>query len=418
MILQALEVWVRADVAGHLDTLSDRLVGAALRDVATLGFAGLTLRTIAAQADCTTGAIVQRFGNRDGLLRSACARALDLEIAFHRDLDATVDAIVQSPLTTADLVVHYILAHSQRDEARLFLWAAVTDGGAPLAEWHRIRREFWEGALGRAGLPVERAETLVSYILMEEYYATALAGDTTYALLLPETVRTFLRFTDPAAAARPSLAGAIDEQPRSLDPGPVSDAPVRSRLVRSAADEILSHGVEALNQRRAARIAHASPSAITYHFGDMERFINEAIWSALLRDIPRELDPTDTLDGHLLTIEQWLARLVGFLRPRADGSAAGFYTNFARITGQMCLLVATRPPLDPLARHLRALEGWGTYRASRHLTGPGLAIRRDHAAAFAIWIKGEAILRGSGGIGSPITAAMLVEGARAIFPPV
>ena len=405
---------MNARVALSLDTIGDRLERAALADVAKLGFDGLSLRTIAAQADCTTGAIVQRFANRDGLLRAACVRAMAQEADFHRDLAARIDGLALTPGAVLDLIGHYIATHAPRDAARLFLWAVVASGDAPLADWHTMRQAFWHRVLDRASLSRDRGDALVSYVMMEEYYATALADDTAYALLLPESVRAFCRFDGTAAPT--SIAAVIDEQPRRMATGPVSDAPVRERLVRAAADEILAHGVAALNRRHAARIAQASPSAITYHFGDMERFIDEAIWSALLRGIPRELDPASTLDNAPGTMEQWLGRLVGLLHPRRPDAEAGFYTNFARITGEMCLLVASRPALRPLAHHLRALEGWGTHRASRHLTDPSLAIRRDHAAAFAIWIKGEAILRNCGAVDGPITAAMLIDGARAVFP--
>lgn len=47
----------------------------------------------------------------------------------------------------------------------------------------------------------------------------------------------------------------------------------------------------------------------------------------------------------------------------------------------------------PLVTCLRGLEGWGTYRASQALPSTGGAIQRDHAAAFGIWIKSEALLR-------------------------
>lgn len=394
-----------------LDDVGARLVQGALAEVATYGFADASLRAMADRAGCTTGAVAARFGNRAQLVAAATREALASETRFHEEIGSAARLAVDSRSAT-DLICHYVRRHSVRDEARLFFWAMAAEGPAPLTRWHAVRTRFLLDLLARVG-GGERADRLASVVLLEGYYAAALPRSDLHAMLMAETIRTHLGDTPETHAA--SVAESLNEQPGDRPTTTSGGTPVRERLLRSAADGILDHGVSALTRRSAARFAGASPSAITYHFGDMERFMDAAIWSALLRDIPAVLDPAVPPPTRPKSLREWLERLVPLLLSRTPDAPAGFYTRFARITGQMCLLAATRPGLQPLAEHLRALEGWGTARAGRALSAAA-PLRRDHAAAFAIWIKGDAILRDAGVIDRQVSTNDLVTAARAVFP--
>lgn len=386
------------------------------------GVDNISLRTISAQSGCSTAYIFQKFGNKDGLVRAALEQAVAMERNSHASLLETLSALPIGLVALADFVSHYVESRATQDVPRFMLsWLARHEAGeaitSSVAAWHEMRIAFWTAASRQCALPPQMAAILATYVAMEECYATALHGDLRYGLLLKETVRALLyRAAQDAGRADTSIAAALDVVPRPALPENVDKAgSIRDRLLHHAKQEILLNGIDALNQRTVARKAGASNSAISYHFGSMEAFVDEAIWRALLTDIPAELDPTKTIDGKAMRMEDWLGVLSHHLRRAEGGQPAGFYTTYARITAQTCLMVHGRPSLKPLVAFLRELDGWGTYRASRHLAPSILDIDRDQASAFAIWIKGLATVSAASAAPGKITWKDLGAGAAAIL---
>jgi AcrR family transcriptional regulator len=184
-----------------------------------------------------------------------------------------------------------------------------------------------------------------------------------------------------------------------------------------AAMQIINRvGVGGINQRAIARAVGVSPSMITYHFNDMKTFTTQAIWRALVQGIPVQLDPDHESEELPRDLPEWLGILDNLLQPGQSGRDAGFYVGFSRLTGEACLMARRNPALLPLIIYLRGLEGWGTYRVSRAIEPLARRIGRDHASAFGIWIKAEAMLRSSGLVDSTRGIDRLTTAARLIFP--
>lgn len=401
--------------------IADQLVMHTIAMIAHQGLDKLSLRTIAARSGCSTAYIFQKFGNRDGLVLAALDRAIAIEQASHADLLEQLSPLPVGQTALGDFLCYYVETRAAADVPRFMLSWVANSVPAHIAGllgiWHTMRRDFWEAVSLRCGLQPDMPAILAAYALMEESYAVALQGSLRYDLLLKETIRALLGLNRSADASEEvSIADTLNVVPPPLGPGtPDANGSIRDRLLFHAREEILQNGIGAVNQRSAARNAGASNSAIAYYFGSMDAFVDEAIWRAMLSDIPPELDPNRTIEGRRLSVQQWLTALSRHLQGPDDGQAAGFYCTYARLTVQTCLLAHSRPSLKPLVVFLRELDGWGTYRTSRNLEATFKPIGRDQASAFAIWIKGSAVINAVADSGNPITVGALRSGAAWIF---
>ncbi|WP_285020567.1 TetR family transcriptional regulator [Novosphingobium sp. fls2-241-R2A-195] len=401
--------------------IADQLVMHTIAMIAHQGLDKLSLRTIAARSGCSTAYIFQKFGNSEGLMLAALDRAIAIEEASHADLLEQLSPLPVGQTTLGDFLCYYVETRATADVPRFMLSWVTTTAPAHIASllgtWHAMRRDFWKAASLQCGLQPDMPAILADYALMEESYATALQGSLRYDLLLKETIRALLGIS-PSANKREevSIADTLNVVPPPLGPGtPDANGSIRDRLLFHAREEILQNGIGAVNQRSTARNAGASNSAIAYYFGSMDAFVDEAIWRAMLSDIPPELDPNRTIEGRRLSVQQWLTALNRHLQGADDGEPAGFYCTYARLTVQTCLLARSRPSLKPLVVFLRELDGWGTYRTSRILEATFKPIGRDQASAFAIWIKGSAVINTAVNLKTRISVSNLNSGASWIF---
>lgn len=405
--------------------VTERLVRETIRMGARSGIGNISLRNISSSAGCSTSVIFQHYGDKAGLVGAALKHAIVEERDIHVTMYADINGLLVDRLTFADFVASYIEGRSTRD-APLFVSGLVLHDEfgsrfvASLREWHGLRTEFWAACLAQYADAALSSELLTAYVAMEEFYAFALGGSGRYRLLLRETTRAL---TGKALgdvthdAMRRTLAMALNAVPRPLGESAASNCDsVPERLLKNAANAMIAHGVHALNQRDVARSAKVSPSMIAYHFGDMDSFADKAIWRALLHNVPQQLNPELQIEGRPITMAEWLEALDRMLQPGNGAVTRGFYAGFAGITAQACLLAQSRPELRPLIAYLRELEGWGTYRVSRNVAGSPLKVGRDHAAAFAVWLKAQGMLTQAGIVTEPITVAMIENGAEAIFP--
>jgi AcrR family transcriptional regulator len=254
-----------------------------------------------------------------------------------------------------------------------------------------------DAALWRIAQAHRHAEVVSQFVLMEEYYAYALQGECTYGMLLAETCRAISEAAfhgGASALAQSHVSLSLATQPLSMrEANDPADSLIQEQLLDEALRIIESSGLEALNQRRLAKNVGVSTSAIAYYFKDMKSFRNRAIWRALVNGIPSQFDPERPAAEQPHDLAQWLETLDALLEPRSGARPVGFYSGFARLTGQACLLSRHDQSLVPLIAYLRALEGWGTYLVSRNIEPLAELIRREHAAAFGMWIKSEALMR-------------------------
>jgi AcrR family transcriptional regulator len=392
---------------------------------ATRGLDGVSLRAIASDAGSSTTAIFQHYSGKAELIAYAVRAAIDRDEAFHRDMRQQAGALVQGHLGFADFIVSYVEFRAVNAPARFLAEVLVTAPEYPeclqdLVRWHDGRRKFWAELVDAQGIASNFADIVADYVLMEEYYAFALVGQVQYRLLLQETARALCDavFHDGQSSimnGRVSLAlGVTPYSARA--PSTDGGHAVAGKLLDAAVHIINRAGIGAINQRAIAKAADVSTAMISYHFKDMRNFTTQAIWHALVQDIPVQLDPDQENQGLPSNLADWLANLDVLLQSRAPRRDEGFYVSFSRLTGEASLMAGRNPALLPVIQYLRGLEGWGTYRVGRAIEPLAQLIGRDHAAAFGVWIKAEAILRGAGLVGYEEGTDRLTRAAGLILP--
>lgn len=376
----------------HSGDAGTQLIDATIAAVARDGLGGFSLRSVTAAIDRSTATVFHHFGSKDGLLVAATETALARDTAFHDTLASDLGSVRLNAANAADCVARYIGLRADASNAVARFWWEITfnadrwpNAAQAKARHYAMQKAFWRRLLD----PLRGSEALSAFITatvaMESVYASVLCGRADYDLLLRETIRQAFVCDDPI------VEGVSHWLSRSAPPpGPriVAGEEMPAKLVESAAREILLNGVAALNHRRLTALVGASPSMIIYHFGDTERFAEQAIWAALLKNLPSALDPKAPAVETPQDVAAWHDRLLQMLP--SDGNDA-FYFGYARIVGQTCLLAKDHPAFAPLVHHLRILEGGGIHYASRALWPTAFALTRAQAATFAIWIKGFAL---------------------------
>lgn len=407
------------------DDQRQALLGLTIEAVGQRGLGEFSLRNLANAAGLSTTAIFQNFGSKAELIESALELAIARDSAFHDGLRDPASRLLTTHVGFADFLAHYILMRAISPLARFASEILIGLEDYPrchplLQQWHAGRTDFWAEVLGKLDVRPGLAAVVADYTLMEECYAYALHRECTYRLLLTETCRALSDRAFHRGAAGPTLSQVslkLGTQPLSIrEADDSSDAPIKEHLLKQAMGIIENVGLEALNQRRLAKNAGVSSSAIAYYFKDMKTFRNRAIWRALVNGIPSQLDPEGYPVEQPRDLRQWLVTLDGLLDLGEDDRPAGFYIGFARLTAQACLLSNHDSSLQPLVAYLRELEGWGTYRVSRNVAAQAELIGRDHAAAFGMWIKSEAMLRRVNLTAPGNGMERLEFAARTIFP--
>lgn len=400
------------------------LIEKTLVEVVERGIERISLRQIAAATGLSTHAIFQNFAGKADLLEATAAQAIELDWAFHRELEETAANLVCGHAGLADFMSAYIVSRARRDEARFLTELLVHLGDYPSCRpmaraWHDARMEFWVRLAAGAGLPGDLGKIMGGFVVMEEIYAQSLAQCPQYLVLMPETCRALTEHAAnpaPSLNARESAAQRLAVEPLAIQlPGQSDlDQPVAARLLRAAVGLINEAGIPALTQRALAARSGVSASMISYHFGDMEQLTTEAVWHALVQGIPPQLDPTSDTSAFPASLPAWLDMIDAMLKPDS-ADRPGFYIGATRLTSQTSLLASRDPRYLRLIRYLRGLEGWGTYRISRTIPALAERIGRDHAAAFAIWNKSRALLR-IVGMDQPEREPSLKQAASMVLP--
>lgn len=392
---------LKADVAMKTDevaTLSRRLVSCGLDAIASSGLEGMSLRNVGSAAGSTTAGIVHHFGDKAGFLCALMEAGLEAERDWHAAMAQRIEGAELGHLDFVEWIAWYV---SQRagSTAGLF-WSellfksrfAPGSQGA-VARWHEMRIRFWETVLAASGRRRNFAPYLVAYLCMEEVCAHALSGDIYYELFKRESLRTLtaVLFGHESAADRSLSEWSDRRMPRyTMHAGNGGDT-LPERLIDLGAKEILEHGIRSLNQRALAKKAGVSGSMIIYHFGSMAAFENQAIWRAMAIGVPDATNP-EADAANTSTLTKWARVLGQTILPAQSDRKAGFYCAYARMTGEVALLSRRKPEFLPLIEHLRTLEGWASFGASQTIWKGVVDLTRNQAAAFAVWLKGQAIV--------------------------
>jgi len=381
--------------------LRDALVTETIKAISTQGLESLSLRNVSMAAGCSTGVIFQNFGGKEELIAAAMEQALAEEKEFHTDFSDHTAAITFHYLSFADLIAAYIELRAGSVHARfwseiLFKSSQIAIAPGYIGQWHSLRQGFWQTKLNQTSCDSALAPIIAAYCAMEEVYAHALVSHPEYRLLLRESVRalTAKGFSAKASPQHSDISEWLGQgSPRFQMPTKPDRNELSHRLLDLAAKDIVSKGIGSLNQRKIAKDAKTSSSMIPYHFGNLDTFVNEAIWRALLINIPNEVNPAIADGKKQKDVAEWSAVLSLLItHPRTKVKRAGFYINVARITGEVSLLARQRLELLPIVDHLRNFEGSGSFRASKSIWPAELPLDRSTATAFGVWIKGQAVL--------------------------
>lgn len=407
------------------DEQRQALLATTIEVAAQRGLGEFSLRHLATAAGASTTLIFQNFNGKADLLVNAVRLAAARDRVFHEGLLAKAVGLLNTHISFADFLAHYVMLRPSSADARFLSEMLVALDDYPecheqIKEWISFRTGFWTAVLGRLDAREGLADVVAHFVMMEEFYAYALHGEIVYGLLLSETCRAVCEADfhgGASVAAQSGISLALGTEPLSLrETESPEEATVREQLLAEALRIIEHSGLEALNQRRIAKDAGVSASAITYHFKDMKSFRTRAVWRALVQDLPTQLDPEGPESKNTQDISHWLEALAAMLEQGSPTTPPGFYVGFSRLTAQACLLSRSDDSLVPLISYLRELEGWGTYRVSRTVEPLAALIRREHAAAFGMWIKAQAILLRVGVAKAGARLEHLELAARHIFP--
>ena len=384
------------------DTLVDLVLDLSLESVGSTGLEGFSIRNIANAAGCSVTPIYRRFATKSELLLAVQMYAYGEELKFHKDFTAQLEGMPLDFENMVEVVILYIEKRAKFTVARfgsevLVKFDPDTFSRELLQHWHQLRLKFWSDLLSAAErvFPAELPGFIATYVVMEELYAYELWPNTHYRMLLSETVRALFACTfgvqDTAAEGKVCLwiNKGTDAFP-DFDKHQPDD--LAEKLLEMAAVEIRKKGVDSLSQRSLTKKAGVSSAMIAYHFGNMANFVNEALWRVLLKDLPRQYNPGVVESVKQKDQVEWVRVLRRLTRPKTKHVKAGFYAEYACLTGQASLLASRQKSLYPLIEHLRRIDGWGTYRSAQTIWPSSLNVERGSASVCSIWLKGQAVL--------------------------
>ena len=412
----------RARGARAAEANRNALLNLTIGEVALRGLEQISLRQIAKAAGVSTTAIFQNFEGKADLIAAAANQAIASDEAFHAELRESCFSLIADQQGLADFLASYIELRIGRSDAAFLAELLVQLGELPqcreaLRGWQRKRFAFWRELVDRLPVPAGLAGIISSYVVMEELYARALTSHPQYRLLMLETCRALCGAVRGSSKPAGSAAARLATEPFAIRQPHRNGAgqPIAEHLLHSAVEIINEAGVHALNQRDLAARAGVSASLIAYHYKDMRTLTTQAVWHALVQGIPVQLDPGGDKSAFPATLSEWFATLESMLQIGGSGPQ-GFYIGLSRLSSEACLLASRNPALVPLISYLRGLEGWGTYRVSQSIPTLAESVERDQAAAFAVWIKSQALLRIAGLAEPDPTAESVANAAALVFP--
>lgn len=381
-----------------------RIVDAAITRASAEGLKSLTLRDLAQAVGRSTTVIVNLFGAKAGLIQAIGEEAMRRDEAFHKRFFESAAGLPAARDPLLALVQLYLRLRTAEEAGFVRIWEALLlEPGAPeelrdlLKRWEALRRDAWRVHLAASPRLAEFADPLVACLAIEQFYAGALLSRTDYEAIAAEGLgalidHAFDRPESPATATfwyRENLV--LPRAPADgLEPGSV-----RRKLLDIAADQILAGGLAAITNRSVSVVAGTSTSTIAYHWPDMRRFLLDAVWHSVFRDMPRYLaGQRPKGDPAAADLESW-ARIMS---PTVSiGPEEGFYVRYARLIASVCLEARRDPSLRDLAMLLRGPEGGGTYYNSAGVWPAGFDLTRLAATRFALWIKGAALVSAATG---------------------
>lgn len=394
-----------------------RIVAAAMSRVAEVGLEGLTMRDLARAVGKSTTVIVNQFGTKQGLLEALAQSAYELDAAYHHALVARASRLTLGRDALVALASQYLRERAQASASFVRVWEnllVMSHKGPALRDlmgrWEAMRRQAWRALVAQTSGSSAYGEVVCAYLTLEQFYAGALVGRLDYETIAAEGLgglfdRACGRPDEPASATESFIDQLVI--PRAPADG-LDPCSMKFRLLDLAADQMLADGVDAVTNRSVSHAVGTSTSTIAYHWPDMDRFVMDAIWHAVFREMPEFLDHRQPAAGGAPDVQEWGERMARTLA--LDGPpGTGFYVKYAKLIAQVCLRARRDPAFAELAMILRGPEGGGTYINHAELWPAQFDLTRRAATRFALWIKGVAILAAA--TGDAPSAARIMDAA-------
>lgn len=268
----------RDTLAGTKLRESRHIVDAARRVVAANGMAGMSLRTVAEEANTSVGSISYRIGDRAALVASMLDREIELMAEARvqwRERVGRHDPLAEGILP--DLVSEWLDqgAGARRISAivtcELALLASRDPQALPrIASLLEEAEAIWRDLLPASPQGATLARLISRYCLDEQVFSIVLATETDYRLLRLSTIRGLLRSSeaDPSATRwhmalvdRLGVPAAAAYDETALAPhGP------KAAIADRIADIIVEKGVAGLSHRSVAQALTAPTSTVAHHF--------------------------------------------------------------------------------------------------------------------------------------------------------
>ncbi|MDO9608742.1 MAG: TetR family transcriptional regulator [Brevundimonas sp.] len=398
-------------------TDAQQIIDAAIAQAAANGLRSLTMRDLAQSVEKSTTVVVNLFGTKSGLIQAVGEKALQLDSDFHARFFQSVAGLDLNRDTLLTLVQNYLRSRTSDEAGFARVWEALlleSDSSSMrldlMRRWDVMRKKAWSDHLAANPRLRSYADPLIAWATIEHFYAGALQGRTEYEIIAAEGLGGLIDHAF-GLPERPATATFWYRQNLTLPQAPAEGLEadsIQRKLLDIAADQILAGGVTAITNRSVSAVAGTSTSTIAYHWPDMRRFVLDAVWHSVFRDMPRYL-AGHHLDGDAETadLDSW-TRLMAptvSIRPKIEG----FYVRYARLIASICLEARRDPSLRDLAMLLRGPEGGGTYYNRAGVWPADFDLTRLAATRFALWVKGLALTSAATGI--PVSEADLIKGA-------
>nr|WP_246426242.1 TetR family transcriptional regulator [Sphingomonas kyeonggiensis] len=301
----------------------DAIVDKALDLIASGGLAELTLRPLAMGLGVSVPVISARMGSKEQLLEGVTKAAHRRDLAFFarwRDLANAIgpmDAAMHAAM--AELALRDWVTRERRQIILLIELvhdrALRPDRFQPLEDWLDDAGQFWaEMIFGDAAL----ADLALGYMLDESGFSLGADDNPKYALLRSLCLQRFANGMFPAGseAAADTITPLIGLLDPAVPPAAEEEDAKRQRIVRSAADLIVSQGIESVTHRSVALAAGVPASTVVYHFGARPALVVAGLHAVIARfhkrrgDIPADrggAPPNDTSIQDLIKATSMIA---------------------------------------------------------------------------------------------------------------
>jgi AcrR family transcriptional regulator len=351
----------------------DAIVDKALDLIASGGLAELTLRPLATGLGVSVPVISARMGSKEQLLEGLTQAAHTRDRAFLEKWAALAKAVgatdSASRAAIAELALREWVTRERRQAVLLIELvhdrALRRDRLAALEDWLDDAGRFWATLIfGDTAL----AELALGYVLDEAGFSLGIGDDPKYALLRSLCLQRFARgiFADADAGTGAAIASLIGLFDTAAPPAVEEEDPKRQRIIASAAELIVSQGIDSVTHRSVALAAGVPASTVVYHFGSRPALVVASLHAVIARFHRRRSD----------------IRIGDGGGPPSDTSIE----DLIKATSMIALASAREPSLRPYAIDMRRRRGENWRASDMQAMQIGIGAAFDRAAGQVLSI--------------------------------